>query len=153
MTISRRTFLGALAVPLLPGFASAQTLGGQEARFASILHQIAGIPDLSPLLIRAAESELAETYGAQARSGLVRALGTGALADRLALADAGVQEQVRFLARLLYTGEVTRDGVTKAIYYPWCVAWRSLTFATAPGLCSGPAFGHWAEAPGTEARL
>lgn len=150
MSLSRRTFLGTMAVPLMPSLAYGQALGGQPAQFAAILHQIGGLADISPHLIRAADHELEQAYGSQARSRLVRALGRGVLKERLAQADEPIKEQVRFLARLLYTGEITRNGRTQAIYYPWCLAWRALSFATTPGLCAGPGFGHWADAPEQE---
>ena len=71
----------------------------------------------------------------------------GALQDRVAKAPVDVKAQVAFVAKLLYTGEVTRHGKQVAVYYPWCLAWRSLAFAKAPGLCGGPAFGHWEKPP------
>jgi len=98
-------------------------------------------------LIAAAQHEFETVYGARAANALVRTLGQAPLETGLAQADDDTRAQVRFLARLLYTGEVTRDGQTRALYYPWCLAWRAVSFATAPGLCEGPAFGHWASAP------
>lgn len=147
MTLSRRAFLGSLAVPLVPGVAFGQGFSGQSTDFASLLHQIGGLPNIAPQLIVAAEREFEAVYGARAAVALVRSLGQGPLADGLAQADASQRDQVKFLARFLYTGEVTRNGQTLALYYPWSLAWRALSFATAPGLCGGPGFGHWADAP------
>lgn len=153
MTLDRRTFLASLAAPLVPGIAFGQGLADPGAGFTSLLQQIGGLPGIPPQLMAAAESEFALIYGTRAAPALVRDLGQGPLSDALARASETQRAQVRFLARLLYTGEVTRDGQTQALYYPWCLAWRSLSFATAPGLCAGPAFGHWAEAPYPEAAL
>jgi hypothetical protein len=145
MKLSRRTLLGAL--PLAPTLAQAQVLGGGSLAFEYLARQIGGVGDISPHLLRAAEYEFDLAYGKAARNRLVRALGSGPLETRIAEADVEMKAQVAFLATLLYTGEVTRNGVTKAEYYPWCLAWTSLTFATAPGLCGGPGFGHWTHAP------
>jgi hypothetical protein len=145
MRLSRRALLAAL--PLAPTLAQAQALGSGSLAFESLVRQIGGMADISPYLLRAAEYEFDAAYGQSARNRLVHALGIGPLEARMADADPGLKAQVTFLATLLYTGEVTRNGVTKAEYYPWCLAWKALTFATAPGLCGGPDFGHWTNAP------
>jgi len=153
MTLSRRAFLGSIALPLLPGTALfpgaafGQGLTSPGTGFTALLHQIGGLPGIPPLLLSAAGREFETVYGPRAATALVASLDRGPLTEGLARADETVREQVRFLARLLYTGEVTRDGQTQALYYPWCLAWRSLSFATAPGLCEGPEFGHWSDAP------
>jgi len=145
MKLSRRALLGAL--PFAPALAQAEALGGGSIAFESLVRQIGGMVEISPYLLRAADYEFVFAYGESAKSRLVRELGTGPLETRVAEADPDLKAQVAFLATLLYTGEVTRDGVTKAEYYPWCLAWSALTFATAPGLCGGPGFGHWTDAP------
>jgi len=145
MKLSRRALLA--AVPLAPGLAQAEALGGGSMAFESLVRQIGGMAEISPYLLRAADHEFVAAYGESARNTLVRELGTGPLETRIAQADPDLKAQVTFLATLLYTGEVTRNGVTKAEYYPWCLAWGALTFATAPGLCGGPGFGHWTNAP------
>jgi hypothetical protein len=145
MKLSRRALLGTL--PLLPAAAKAGVLGSGSLAFESLIRQIGGMAEISPYLISAAGYEFELAYGASASAALVRALGTGPLEDRVAVAGADIKAQVVFLATLLYTGEVTRDGVTRATYYPWCLAWNALTFATAPGMCGGPGFGHWIDAP------
>lgn len=145
MRLSRRALLGAL--PVLPSLARAQVLGSGSADFESLVRQIGGMAEISPYLLRAADNEFVHAFGEATRNALVRTLGTGPLEDRVAAAGPDVKKQVAFLATLLYTGEVTHDGVTEASYYPWCLAWSALTFATAPGLCGGPGFGHWAHSP------
>ena len=77
----------------------------------------------------------------------VAALGTGPLPDRIAEAGPALQAHVAFVATFLYTGEIVRDGITTAKYYPWCLSWKAVTFASAPGICGGPGFGHWESAP------
>lgn len=148
MTISRRAFLAALpplAFSLSPAFAG--PLGTGSAGFAAVARQLGGIASVSPYILEAAEIEFAQTYGVAARAQFVGTLANGPLDIRLAKAGDDIRAQAQFVTRLLYTGEVTRDGQTKAVYYPWCLAWESLTFASAPGLCGGPAFGHWNHAP------
>lgn len=145
MNISRRIFI--TAVPLLPGAARARVLGGQDEAFAEIARQIGGVSSVSPYLIEAAEHEFDLAYGQAAKAAFIRAFGTGALGDRLEQADATLKAQAAFVALFLYTGEVTRDGVVSAKYYPWCLSWQAVTFATAPGACGGPGFGHWENAP------
>lgn len=147
MTLSRRTFLGSLAAPLVPGVAFGQGLSGQGTGFADLLQQIGGLPGIPPQLITAAAREFEMAYGPHAAPALVRNLGQGPLADGLERLETSQRDQVKFLARFLYTGEVTRNGQTQALYYPWSLSWHALSFATAPGLCGGPGFGHWAEAP------
>ena len=145
MKLSRRIFLGVL--PLVPGAAKARALGARDSAFADIARQIGGVTDVSPYLIEAAEYEFVLAHGPDAREIFVAALSTGPLADRIAEAEAAVQAQVAFVATFLYTGEVVRDGVTTAKYYPWCLSWHAVTFASAPGICGGPGFGHWENAP------
>lgn len=148
MTISRRSFLAALpplAFSISPSLAA--SLGAGSASFAAIARQLGGVASVSPYLLDAAEIEFAQAFGLQARSLFVTTLANGPLDVRIAEAGGDIRAQVRFVTQFLYTGEVTRDGQTKALYYPWCLAWEALTFASAPGLCGGPAFGHWHNAP------
>lgn len=147
MNISRRALLGSISLlPLAPVAARAQGFGGNAA-FYDIVRQIGGIADISDHLMDAANTEFVATYGELAQRNFVYALRTGSVSDRIKQASPAIQEQAAFVARLLYTGEVMRDGAYKAVYYPWCLGWKSLTFATAPGTCGGPAFGHWAHHP------
>ncbi|WP_105402555.1 MULTISPECIES: hypothetical protein [Neorhizobium] len=145
MKLSRRMFLGIL--PLVPGAAKARALGNRDWAFADIARQIGGVTDVSPYLIEAAEYEFVLAYGPDAKRIFVTALDTGPLLDRIADAEPALQAQAAFVATFLYTGEVVRDGVTSAKYYPWCLSWKAVTFASAPGTCGGPGFGHWENAP------
>ncbi|WP_105437023.1 hypothetical protein [Neorhizobium sp. T25_13] len=145
MKLSRRMFLGIL--PLVPGAAKARALGNRDWAFADIARQIGGVTDVSPYLIEAAEYEFVLAYGPDAKGIFVAALDTGPLLDRIADAEPALQAQAAFVATFLYTGEVVRDGVTSAKYYPWCLSWKAVTFASAPGTCGGPGFGHWENAP------
>lgn len=145
MRFTRRIFLGAL--PLVPAAAKARALGDRDQAFADIARQIGGVSDVSPYLIEAAEYEFVLVHGDEAKDAFVAALGTGALTDRIAESAPAVQTQAAFVATFLYTGEIVRDGVTIAKYYPWCLSWKAVTFATAPGICGGPGFGHWENAP------
>ncbi|MDB5524978.1 MAG: hypothetical protein JWM58_2741 [Rhizobium sp.] len=131
----------------MPSAARAFGLGEGDAAFANVVRQIGGIGDISPNLLGAVSREFQQAYGAEAQAEFTRVLSNGALDARIAAASADIKGQAAFVATLLYTGEVTRGGRQVALYYPWCLAWKSLTFATAPGLCGGPAFGHWANPP------
>lgn len=145
MKLSRRAFLATL--PGAPSAAHAFGLSSKDAAFENVVRQIGGIGDISPYLLAGVAAEFLQVYGAEARGAFTRELSSGSLEDRIAVAPADIKAQVAFVAKLLYTGEVTREGKQVALYYPWCLAWRSLTFATAPGLCGGPAFGHWENPP------
>lgn len=145
MKLSRRAFLGTL--PVMPSAARAFGLAEGDAAFENVVRQIGGVGDISPYLLGGVDSEFQLVYGTEAKAEFVRVLSSGSLDARIAAAPADTKAQVAFVARLLYTGEVTRDGRQVALYYPWCLAWKSLTFATAPGLCGGPAFGHWQNMP------
>lgn len=145
MTLSRRAFL--LVLPGAPSAAHAFGLGSKDAAFEDVVRQIGGIADISPYLLEGVSVEFVNAYGAEARGTFTRTLSSGSLQDRLATAQPEIKAQVAFVARLLYTGEVTREGKQIALYYPWCLAWRSLAFSKAPGLCGGPAFGHWEHPP------
>lgn len=145
MKLSRRAFLATL--PGAPTAANAFGLNSRDVAFENVVRQIGGIADISPYLLQGVAAEFLDVYGAGERVAFTRALSSGSLEDRVAAAPADIKAQVTFVAKLLYTGEVTREGKQVALYYPWCLAWRSLTFATAPGLCGGPAFGHWENPP------
>jgi hypothetical protein len=145
MKLSRRAFLAAL--PAAPTAAHGFGLSSKDAAFDNVVRQIGGIGDISPYLLQGVSTEFLQVYGADARGAFTRTLSSGSLQERVAQAPSDIKAQVAFVAKLLYTGEVTREGKQVALYYPWCLAWRSLAFATAPGLCGGPAFGHWANPP------
>jgi hypothetical protein len=145
MKLSRRAFLATL--PGAPSAAQAFGLSSKDAAFDNVVRQIGGIGDISPYLLDGVSAEFLHVYGAEARGTFTRALASGSLQERISKAPDDIKAQVAFVAKLLYTGEVTRDGRQVAVYYPWCLAWRSLAFAKAPGLCGGPAFGHWENPP------
>lgn len=145
MTLSRRAFF--VALPGVPSVAHAFGLSSKDAAFQNVVRQIGGIDDISPYLLDGLTAEFLQIYGAEARGAFTRSLSSGALSERVAKAPADIRVQVAFVAKLLYTGEVIRKGKQVAVYYPWCLAWRSLAFAKAPGLCGGPAFGHWENPP------
>lgn len=145
MKLSRRAFL--VALPGVPSAAHAFGLGSKDAAFENVVRQIGGIGDISPYLLDGVSAEFLQVYGAEARGAFARTLANGSLQERVSTASPDIKAQVAFVAKLLYTGEVTRRGKQIAVYYPWCLAWRSLAFAKAPGLCGGPAFGHWENPP------
>ena len=145
MKLSRRAFL--VALPGAPSAAHAFGLSSKDAAFENVVRQIGGIGDISPYLLDGVSAEFLQVYGVEARGAFARTLSSGPLQERIASAPADIRGQVAFVARLLYTGEVAREGRQVALYYPWCLAWRSLVFATTPGLCGGPAFGHWENPP------
>jgi hypothetical protein len=145
--LDRRSLLAMLAA-LLAGPAAAR-LGETATRpretedldvFQDVVQMIGGVAMLAPPIRDGCTAEFARAFGAPA----ITALATHARRHRTlealeANASAEIADQLTWIALFLYSGE-TAEG---AVYYPWCLGWQSLDFATAPGQCGGP-FGHWA---------
>ena len=138
--VDRRGMLALLGA--LPAGTAFARLGAAEDMevFHDIVRAIGGVTPLPPELLAGCTKEFSRNFGEEAISGLA------ALARRrrtLAAMERGatlrIKDQLTWIATFLYTGE-TKEGVT---YYPWCLGWHALYFATAPGQCGGQ-FGHWA---------
>ena len=144
---ARRHALGAVAATAaglaLP--AKSATLGavdGQQS-FIQIASALSGQATIPAILLDASAAEFERTFGGDALVRFVRAcerLDAQALAAPMR--DAAIEAQARWLVKFLYTGEVVRDGVTQAVWYPWCLAWQAASFTKPPGICGGT-FGWW----------
>lgn len=149
MRLTRRSLLAGVALLPVAGHAAPLGSAAGSRAFSDAALQIAGVGNVPQLLLDAAESAFLTKYGRAARNAFADKLGAGPIGEVIA-ADPELRAQSAFVASFLYTGEVTKDGKTSVDYYPWALAWSSLSFTKAPGICGGPAFGHWAHAPGAE---
>ena len=147
LSASRRHALGAVAAAAA-GFAlpaGSATLGANDGQqsFLQIALALSGQATIPTVLLDASAAEFERTFGGDALVRFVRACeGLDAQALASALPDATIEAQARWLVKFLYTGEVTRDGRTQAVWYPWCLAWQAARFAKPPGVCGGK-FGWW----------
>ncbi|WP_259782317.1 hypothetical protein [Aestuariispira ectoiniformans] len=150
MRLSRRKLLATAAFTPFALKAQASSLGADSRIFEAAVRQIGGVVDIPDIMLRAAESEFTRKFGNAARHAFVAAMDGQTI--EMAITRAGDQadtlkEQITFITSFLYTGEVQRDNESKTLYYPWCLAWNATGFTKPPGVCGGPAFGHWEHAP------
>lgn len=147
MTLSRRALLsGAASVPV----ASAAALLRQDssdAVFEDAVRQIAGVPGIASAMVRIVRDAFVAKFGGPALLSFCDAVRGRPIDDAAASGNSVLAEQVRFIALILFTGEIDTGGRKLVPLYPWSLAWATLGFAKAPGLCGGPAFGHWEKAP------
>lgn len=147
MTLTRRALLsGAAAVPVASGAALLRQ-DSTDAVFEDAVRQIAGVAGIAQVVIRTVRDAFVAKFGQPALLAFCDALRGHPVEDAASGANAAVAAQVRFIALILFTGEIDSGGRTLAPLYPWSLAWATLGFAKAPGLCGGPAFGHWEQAP------
>lgn len=147
MTITRRALLSGAASAPFAAQAGLLLAGESEAIFADAVRQVGGVTGLAPTVVQAVQQAFVARFGKAALSAFAAALLGKSVDDVVAAGDAALGEQVRFIALALFTGEIETDGKTRAVLYPWSLAWATLGFSKAPGLCGGPAFGHWQHAP------
>jgi len=150
MKVSRRSLLAAAAIAPVAVQAQAMGLGRGNLVFDAAVRQIGGVSDIPEILIRAAAREFDAKFGEAARHAFIGQIRGQTVETALKRSGDGapaLQEQIAFIANLLYTGEVERDGQTVVLYYPWCLAWNALGFTKPPGICGGPEFGHWGNRP------
>jgi hypothetical protein len=123
----------------------AATLGAMDgnADFVQIALSLAGVATVPAILLDACTAEFERAFGGDALIDFVRSCGK---LDAQALAapfpDATIEKQARWIVTFLYTGEVVRNGMPEAVWYPWCLAWQATPFAKPPGVCGGT-FGWW----------
>lgn len=146
MTLTRRTLLSSAALVPLVAQAGLLDAGRSEAVFADAVRQVAGISGLAPVVLTTVREAFVAAFGGAALTAFAQAVQGRSVDDLLAGGHAALGEQIRFIALMLFTGEVQTGGQTKVTLYPWSLAWATLGFSKAPGLCGGPAFGHWAHA-------
>ncbi len=147
MNISRRKLMLSATLIPLAGYAEALSLQPQTEIFAQAVRQIGGIVGLPNIMLRAVEKEFINTFGQDAKTRFIAAMDGRSVTETIANGSDEIKQQAKLIATVLYTGEITHKGVTTAPYYPWSVAWSSLAFAKAPGICGGERFGHWEHAP------
>ncbi|MEH6631114.1 MAG: hypothetical protein V7776_09815 [Halopseudomonas aestusnigri] len=152
MNLSRRSLLASAALIPLVSQAHALSLGSGFRVFSEAVRQIGGVVDIADHMVRAVEKEFLFQYGQGGMNSFIAAMDGRSITETLANGSDELKEQAKLVARVLYTGEITRqddkgNSITTVPYYPWSVAWSSLAFAKAPGICGGPKFGHWAHGP------
>lgn len=145
MNVTRRSLLAALALlPASSALAAPLGSGRETAALAEIIRAVGGVSGIPELLVEACAKDFRDRFGDQAVATLLRSL-SGQTVD--APGDAALEDQLRWIAAYLYTGEVEgSDGERKAAFYPWALAWSVLGYANAPGLCGLP-FGEWQQKP------
>ncbi|MDB5884645.1 MAG: hypothetical protein JWR74_816 [Polaromonas sp.] len=146
MTLTRRTLLSSAALVPLVAQAGLLDADRSEAIFADTVGQVAGVSGLAPVVLSTVREAFVSAFGGAALTALAHAVQGRSVEDLLSGSNAALGEQIRFIALMLFTGEVQSGGQTKVTLYPWSLAWATLGFSKAPGLCGGPAFGHWAHA-------
>lgn len=148
MKLTRRNLLATAAIVSLTSTARAAGLGAGGQVFSDAIRQIAGVVDIPSHFVRAVEAEFISVFGEKSRHEFIAALAGQTVDTAIKRShEKSLADQVKFIANLLYTGEVQRDGKTVVLYYPWSLAWNSIGFAKPPGLCGGPEFGHWEHKP------
>lgn len=146
MTLTRRALLsGASALPIA-SHAGLLFHDGADPVFEDVVRQVAGVAGIAPLLIRSTRDAFVAKFGQPALLVFAQAM-RGRLVEDVAAGEGAIADQVRFIAVVLFTGEIEANGRSRALLYPWSLAWATLGFTKAPGLCGGPAFGHWEHAP------
>lgn len=148
MILTRRSLLSSAALFSFASTARAMGLGAGGQIFSDAIRQIGGVVDAPNHLIHAVEREFIQKFGEKSRHEFIADLGGRTVTAAIKKSqNTSLKDQIAFIANLLYTGEVVRDGKTVVLYYPWCLAWNSISFTKPPGLCGGPAFGHWEHKP------
>jgi len=147
LCLSRRAFLaGSCSAVALAPVAQAARLGSayDDTVWDGLVSAIAG-PVKSPQILRdALKRDFTKTFGVPALQDLVAHFGRAGIATVLDVQDGEREEQVRWIAAYLFTGSADpADKNAPMINYPYALGWKSLSFAKAPGLCSGPEFGYW----------
>lgn len=117
-----------------------------EANFADAVRQIAGVTGLTAIVLNTVRAAFVDKFCAAGLTAFAASVQERSIEDVLSGGNAILGDQIRFIALILFTGEVETGGRTKVPLYPWSLAWATLGFSKAPGLCGGPAFGHWAHA-------
>jgi len=135
----RRALLaGASALPFI--VARPRAARAFDPDFVNACCSLAGTGDFPAFFAAAARAELEQEFGADKVTDLVHAVNSW---DGIAPLPAEVEPIAQRLLIILYTGATgiaNRRG--DAAYYPCALAWQTLEFTRAPGICGG-AFGSW----------
>lgn len=145
--LTRRALLGGTCSALiLAPMAHSAGLAAfyDEAIWDDLVRAIAGPVELSPPLSSALTRHFEAKFGLPALRNLVARFGRNGVVTVLDQQPYPFENQVQWIASYLYTGSADpTDDDARMINYPYALGWKSLRFAKAPGLCSGPEFGYW----------
>jgi hypothetical protein len=141
--MKRRTLLA--GVSTLPFAAFAGRAAGQDIdqAFAKTCSTLAGTSAFPGFFAAAARGVLEAKFGTNRVTALVQAV--AAWSGDVPL-PADVEDVAQYLLVILYTGEMATSGQRgDSPYYPWALAWQTLAYTNAPGVC-GAGFGSWTRA-------
>lgn len=145
--LSRRALLGGTcSVLVLVPMAHGGGLAGlyDDTILDALVRAIAGPVELSPPLSAALTRDFEAKFGLSALRDLVDRFGRNGVVTVLDPQPDPFENQVQWIATYLFTGSADpSDTDARMINYPYALGWKSLRFAKAPGLCSGPEFGYW----------
>jgi hypothetical protein len=138
----RRTLLAGVSALPLAAAGRAYAAPDDGGGFVEACRKLAGTGEFPRFFADAARAILEQEYGGEAVGKLVEAVdawsGDGELSDRES------ETMAQRLLTILYTGEIAKEEPKRgdSPYYPWALAWQTLEFARAPGICGGR-FGGW----------
>lgn len=145
--LSRRVFLsGTCSAFVLAPMAHSAGLAVvyDDTIWEALVSAIAGPVELSPPLRAALTRDFAAKFGMPTLRDLVDRFGHNGVYTVLDPQPDLIESQVQWIASYLFTGSADpSDEKARMINYPYALGWKSLRFAKAPGLCSGPEFGYW----------
>jgi hypothetical protein len=110
----------------------------------ALVRAISGPVEVSPPLFDALTRDFTAKFGAPALHGLVDRFSHNGVVTVLDPQPDPIENHVQWIASYLFTGSADpSNDEASMINYPYALGWKSLRFAKAPGLCSGPEFGYW----------
>lgn len=145
--LSRRAILS-LTCSVLVAASTANARGlvkfYDETIWDGLIRTIAGPVEIPPSLSAALRRDFDGKFGYSALRDLVDHFGHNGIGSVLDPQREPFERQVQWIAGYLFTGSADpSDDAARMINYPYALGWKSLRFAKAPGLCSGPQFGYW----------
>jgi len=151
-SVTRRFFLaaGCSILGVQPASASAR-LGMRHdvAGWDHLVSVIAGPVEIAPALRVALLRDFTANFGNSATLELLWHFRKAGLASALDPQPGEIEDRLRWMALYLYTGSGDpSDHSAELVNYPFALGWKALSFAKPPGMCLGPAFGHWMSPPG-----
>jgi hypothetical protein len=140
----RRTLLAGVSALPLAAAGGAYAAPDDGAGFVEACRKLAGTGEFPRFFADAARAILERECGVGAAGKLVEAV--GAWSGDGELPDPDSETMARRLLTILYTGEIAKENPKRgdSPYYPWALAWQTLEFARAPGVC-GSRFGGWSD--------
>jgi hypothetical protein len=145
--LSRRALLsGTCSALLLAPMAQSAGLAAlyDDTIWDALVRAIAGPVELSPPLSVALTRDFGAKFGLPSQRDMVNHFGRNGIVTVLDTQADPIESQVQWIASYLFTGSADpSDDDALMMNYPYALGWKSLRFAKAPGLCSGPEFGYW----------